>query len=369
MTTHIQFNGKPVERPDAPRVGVIGCGSHSFRNIYPVFRFVPVELAAVCDLDLGKARAFAEKFGARTAYDDHRKMLAQENLDAVFLIVGYDANGRPLYPSIAADCLAAGCHVWMEKPPAASVAEIVMLEKLSAQHGRHVMTGFKKMFFPAHEKAKELMDAPEFGNLSLVLLEYPQYIPTLGEMREYAERKSVWPVCGFLDHLCHPVSLMLYWCGMPESMFYSRSTSGGGVVHFQFANGAVASLALTCRAASDGGLEHSKIISDSRRHIEVHNNNRVIYRRNPPNLAYGASPSYYSGAPGEVSAIWEPEYSLGVLYNTGLFQLGYYGEISEFVNSLIERRPPCKATLEHARQLTLIFEKFIEGPNRLISLD
>ena len=26
MTTHIQFNGKPVERPDAPRIGVIGCG-------------------------------------------------------------------------------------------------------------------------------------------------------------------------------------------------------------------------------------------------------------------------------------------------------------------------------------------------------
>jgi predicted dehydrogenase len=115
----INFHGKLVDEPEI-RVGFIGCGSHSFRNIYPTFQFAPIRLAATCDLDLAKAQAFAAKFGAANAYADYRAMLAQETLDAVFIVTGYDPLGRPLYPAIAMDCLAAGCHVWMEKPPAAS---------------------------------------------------------------------------------------------------------------------------------------------------------------------------------------------------------------------------------------------------------
>ena len=53
----------------------MGCGSHSFRNLYPVMPFVPVKLAAVCDLDGARAEAFAAEFGAERAYTDHRRML------------------------------------------------------------------------------------------------------------------------------------------------------------------------------------------------------------------------------------------------------------------------------------------------------
>ena len=49
MDKRIDFHGRVV---DAPRIraGFIGCGSHSFRNIYPTFQFAPVDLRAVCDL-------------------------------------------------------------------------------------------------------------------------------------------------------------------------------------------------------------------------------------------------------------------------------------------------------------------------------
>lgn len=170
----INFHGKLVDEPEI-RVGFIGCGSHSFRNIYPAFQFAPVRLVATCDLDLTKAQAFAAKFGAANAYADYKTMLAQETLDAVLIVTGYDPLGRPLYPKIALDCLAAGCHVWMEKPPAASCAEIEQLQRAATQASRNVMVGFKKMFFPANEKARRLMDEPDFGNPALIRLEYPQY--------------------------------------------------------------------------------------------------------------------------------------------------------------------------------------------------
>ena len=65
------------------RVGFVGAGGHAFRNVYPAFRYAPVELVAVCDLDLARAQAYARQFGAQTAYADHREMLAGEELDAV----------------------------------------------------------------------------------------------------------------------------------------------------------------------------------------------------------------------------------------------------------------------------------------------
>lgn len=63
----IGFRGELIDEPRV-RAGFVGCGSHAFRNIYPALQFAPVELAAVCDLNIDKARAFAARFGAADAF-------------------------------------------------------------------------------------------------------------------------------------------------------------------------------------------------------------------------------------------------------------------------------------------------------------
>ncbi|UCH35397.1 MAG: Gfo/Idh/MocA family oxidoreductase [Armatimonadota bacterium] len=363
----IDFHGR-LSDADEIRAGFIGCGSHSFRNIYPTFQFAPVHLAATCDLDLEKARAFAAKFGARSAYSDYREMLEREELDAVFIVVGYDDAGRPLYPRIATDCLSAGRHVWIEKPPAATCAEIETMSEAAAAAGKHVMVGLKKMFAPANEHAKALSEGADFGRVSLVTLQYPQAIPTPEEFARYLRGgERVAAVVGFLDHLCHPASLLVYLLGMPETLYYECSAARAGVVTFSFASGVVASLASTHGAAVSGGMERTTVVSDAGRHIVVDNNIRVTYHRNPVS-GYGDVPTFFAGAPERTSAVWEPEFSLGQLYSKGLFLQGYYGEVTEFARAIIENRAPEKATLEHARQVTRIFEAFAEGPRRTVSL-
>src|SRR5206468_10876079 len=83
------------------RVAYLGCGGHSFRNIFPCFQFAPVDLVAVCDLQEARAAAFARQFGARRHYTDYARMLAEERPEAVFIVTGYDAAGRPTYPPLA----------------------------------------------------------------------------------------------------------------------------------------------------------------------------------------------------------------------------------------------------------------------------
>ena len=57
------------------RVGFIGCGGHSFRNIYPTFQYAPVDLVSGCDLSPERAAHYARRFGAERAYTSHRDML------------------------------------------------------------------------------------------------------------------------------------------------------------------------------------------------------------------------------------------------------------------------------------------------------
>jgi len=368
----ISFHGQVVDEPEI-RAGFIGCGSHSFRNIYPTFQFAPVNLVSVCDLNLEKARAFAAKFGAASAYADYKEMLQKEKLGAVFVVTNYDERGFPRYPDIAVDCLNAGVHVWIEKPPAARCSDIERMQEASKAAGKHVLAGIKKMFFPANEKAKELMSSPDFGRPNLVLLQYPQAVPETDDLRRYiaGEKKSAHCIA-FLDHLCHPMSLLVYLMGMPSTLFYERTFSGAGMATFTFASGAVASLALTQGASVYDGLERTQIISDKGRHIVVDNNTRVSYHKtpsSPPGQTYGSTPDCFVGsAPGETTSVWTPEFSLGQLYNKGLFLLGYYGEVNEFARSILENRPPAKGTLEQAWQVTRVFEAFAEGPGKTISL-
>src|SRR6185436_14102841 len=101
----------------------------------------------------------------------------------------------------------AGCHVWIEKPPASSCEEIERMQEAARAAGRNVLCGLKKMFFPANEKAKELIFAPDFGTPSLALLQYPQHVPEAADFRAYLKGEKAKAVVSFLDHLCHPAAL------------------------------------------------------------------------------------------------------------------------------------------------------------------
>ena len=348
------------------RVGFVGCGSHAFRNIYAALQFLPVRLAAVCDLDIKRAEAFARQFGAEAAYGSVDALLTHDDLDAVIVVTNYDDRGRPRYPEIAQQALAAGKHVWMEKPPAATVAEIEAMQAAAESAGKNVVVGFKKMFAPANQKAKELIDAPDFGPVSLGTFQYPLHVPTPREMASYAAGQAVSEVTDFLDHLCHPVSLMLMLLGMPKTLFYQAGPNRAGAATFTFASGATATLAMSAGLPMTSEFERTMLVGEGQA-VTIENNIRVTLHRQP-GLGYGDEPNFFSPGADGASLVWEPEFSLGQLYNKGLFLLGYWAGLNEFTTSILEDRPPKMATLAHAHQATVVFEAFAQGPSKVIEL-
>ena len=203
---------------------------------------------AVCDLDLTRAASCGKLFGASRYYSNYREMLEREELDLVFIVTNLDETGRPRYPQLAADCLHAGAHAWIEKPPASSAAEIEELIRISSATNREVGVGFKKMFFPANVKAREISNRPEFGRITSINARYPQSIPLI---EHRSNRKKM---TSFLDHIVHPHSVLRLVGGPIEWIFVNRNeVVGSAVVSIQFRNGTIGTLHL-CAGQSDTSL-------------------------------------------------------------------------------------------------------------------
>lgn len=333
----------------------IGAGGHSYRNIYPSLRYAPVDLAAICDVDGGRAADYARLFGAGRSYTDHREMLAAEQPEVVFIVTSYHPDGRVQATDLAQDVLAAGAHVWMEKPTAASLAEVRDLEAASERHGRFVMTGLKKMFFPTIEKLKSIIDSPEFGRASSIAVRYPQALPPPERRGDLVAMQS------FLDHIYHPAAILLHLMGPVDRMSYEwEPANGAAVVSLRFKSGAIGSLHFAAGQSGTSPLERVEVIGD-RANAVVENGVRLTYYRRAALPAYGRAASFIQGDH-EAPILWEPECSLGQLYNSNLFYLGYVPEILHFCDSVLAGTPPSKGTLQDAARIMALFEAFQRTP-------
>jgi len=338
------------------RVCFIGAGGHSFRNVYPTFQYAPVELVAICDKDGERAAAYARQFGAARTYTNHIDMLEKEQPDAAFIVTAYHPDGTVQATGLALDALARGIHVWMEKPTAASVAEVKELQAASASSGKYVMTGLKKVFFPAIEKAKELSGAPEFGRPSSIYVRYPQPMPP------FEERQDLRNVTSLLDHIYHPAAVLHYLMGPIESIYFDREPhNGGSVTSIRFASGAVGTLHMTAGISGSSPLERLELVGEGA-NVVVDNGVKVTYHRPASRPAYGRSASYL--VPDEEAPLtWEPEFSLGQLYNKNLFYLGYVPEVLYFCECVMNGTPPVKGGLDASLEIAKLFEAYYAHPD------
>jgi predicted dehydrogenase len=358
----IRFNHEYA--PDEKiRVGYLGCGDHSFRNLLPCFQYAPVDLVAVCDRQETRAQAFASTFGARQVFTDYERMLQECDLDAVFIVTGYGPHGVT-YPPLAIQALHAGCDVFIEKPPANSVAEVQQMQAAEAQTGRFVFVGFKKVFFPAVAKARELAQSGQLGWVNSIYARYPQRLPLTQE-----ERQDRGKMRSFLDHVVHPASILYSIGGEMASVRFNIDPGGGSVSVIRFADGKLGNLHLVGGGSGTSPLERLEVVGD-RSNVVVDNGVKLTWYR-PGGRGpggYGRSANFIG--PDEAGPIvWEPEFSLGQLYNKGIFLLGYAQEILYFCECVRKRMRPELCNTDWARALLRLYEAY-QGPEDVtVNLD
>jgi len=141
------------------RLGVVGAGGHSSSNHGPALRRCKeerpeaIELAAVCDLDMARAEAYAERFGFGRVYTDLEAMLAEAELDGVVAVTPIGATVR-LVERIAAT----GIPLVVEKPPGADLDEARHLRDAVLKTGTPHMVSFNRRFSPALARARAWLE-------------------------------------------------------------------------------------------------------------------------------------------------------------------------------------------------------------------
>src|SRR5205807_1419274 len=91
------------------RGALIGCGFFARNHMEAWHRQPRAAIAAVCDLDAGKARAMAQRFGVERSYTDAAEMLKAEQLDFVDVATTAPSH-RPLICLALGHGLAAICQ-------------------------------------------------------------------------------------------------------------------------------------------------------------------------------------------------------------------------------------------------------------------
>jgi predicted dehydrogenase len=344
------------------RVALVGCGGQAYRNILPSLHYAPVELVATCDALSGRAESYARQFGAPTWYDSYERLLEQEELDAVLLATGYDADGRPRYPVQAAQALASGRHVWIEKPPAASCAEIEALKAASRDACRQVGVGFMKMFTPTAAKLVAILADPDFGRPTTAYLRDPQGLPPLADRRD--PREMVY----FLDHIVHPVSLLHRLLGPIRHLYLEEGPGNEPIFTLKFHNGAAGVLHMPSGSAGTSPMERLEIVGEGA-NVVAENNTRIVYYRRGARgrgqFEYGRIPDFTT-AEECAPLFWEIDGYSGQPFNMHIFYQGYANELIYFASRVLAGEPIEIGSLDDAWHVTRFFEACAEAPNQVV---
>lgn len=284
------------------RIGVIGAGGHATHQIYPCLPSLPVRLAAVCDLDKSKAESNATRFGADAVYTDHSRMLRDENLDAVIVCVGADHHSK-----LAIEVMESGLPVWTEKPPAASSADAAAVLAASRKTGQLCMTGFMKRFAPVYRRARAAVTSPDFGAPCILAIDW-----------SFGVADNAWLEMFLLDFGIHMVDLARYMFGEVAEVFARDYDGIAYAITLAFTSGAVGTLSMSANRGLDI-VEEVHLGGSYGNHLTIDRSGRLIRYRGSTVLDY---------------------YERPLALQDSLIDIGYHGELAEFVSAIQDRREP-----------------------------
>jgi len=137
------------------KVAVIGGGYMGAGHVRAYTRKKGVELIAVCDPNEVRGRVLAKEYGVRWLPD--YQTILEERVDAVSVAVPTDLHCR-----VAADFLAEGIPVLLEKPIAATIEEGEALVRLSRKKAVPLQIGHIERFNPAVRKLSAELRTPKY---------------------------------------------------------------------------------------------------------------------------------------------------------------------------------------------------------------
>jgi predicted dehydrogenase len=198
------------------RIGVIGAGSIATAHLDAYAAHPEVELVAIADMNLERARAVADRCGARRAYGDPQELLADPEIDGVSVCTWNNSHA-----TWAIAALEAGKHVLVEKPLARTLEEALEIQRAADASDRVLQVGFVRRHAPNCQVLKSFIDAGELGEIYYAKA---SCIRRAGNPGGWFADKEISGGGPLLDIGIHVLDLCWYLMGSPAAVTVSGST-------------------------------------------------------------------------------------------------------------------------------------------------
>ena len=305
------------------RAALVGCGAFAGAALVPAMRMADIDIVAVCDPDSAHASAAMKASGACAAYADMSDMLTTETVDVVVMAVG-----PAVYPKLAEQALSQGVHVFVEKPPAITVAEAEAMARAARKANRQLVVGFMKRFATGYRMAKEISESTDFGSVRMVNARITSGVWTP------AWSKTLTPFSFVLDHSVHFLDLMSFFGGPIDWISAVKTQASderfGFAILLGYASGAGGLLEISNYESRGVPNERVQITGANGASVTVENVSRVTYTRDAEPMAPNRVFS-----PERERLIWEPNMTNISSENASLVHMGYVGEMRNLAAGLV----------------------------------
>jgi len=149
-------------------VGLIGAGwmgcahAAAFENAKRIFGSGPatLKISAVADVNEAAARAYAQRFDVAHHTGDWRSIVNHPEIDVIDITAPND-----VHPDIALAAIAAGKHVYCEKPMANTASEARQMRDAAQKAGVTTLVGFNYLCNPIQAYARQLIQNGDLGEI------------------------------------------------------------------------------------------------------------------------------------------------------------------------------------------------------------
>lgn len=224
------------------RWGVMGAAGIAEAFVSGVQKHTKQQIVAVASRTLGKAEAFAERFGIES-HDNYEDLLAREDIDVIYI---------PTLPTQHRDhalqAIAAGKHVLIEKPITLDAAEAAEIFAAAKAAGVLAMEAMWTRYLPQYDIIRQLLADEVLGDIEMVNVSMCQANLEVPRLWKKGHGDP------FFDMGIYPVSFAQSFLGNPTSITAQGKLNADRIeeevsVQLGYANGARAYILLSARAS------------------------------------------------------------------------------------------------------------------------
>ncbi len=165
------FKNRKFNALDNIRLGAIGMGIIGFYNINTAIKVPGVELVAACDLYDGRLQHVKTTYGNHVATTrDYREILDRDDIDAVLI-----ATPDHWHNKITIEALEKGKAVYCEKPMMHHIDQGYKIMEVARKTGQALQIGSQGVSSIVQDKARQLYEAGEIGELVMVDAAYDRH--------------------------------------------------------------------------------------------------------------------------------------------------------------------------------------------------